>query len=124
MTDFLDWGANHLSVIAKQDCSQEVVLSWKVNGVLTSVTLQASLVDEEGRVIRGPVKAVTENTFFMFTTADLEANQIPLERGVQILWNSNSYDVVIGKNRMATANDTHQYTTVIAAKHVLSRDRS
>jgi len=124
MTDFLDWGANHLSVVAKQDCSQEVVLNWKVNGVLTSVPLKASLVDEEGRVIRGPVKAVTENTYFMFTTADLEANQIPLERGVQILWNSNEYDVVIGRNRMATANDTHQYTTVIAAKHVLSRDRS
>lgn len=124
MTDFLDWGAEWLSIQAKEHASQEVVLKWTVNGVITTATLQASLVDEEGRIIRGPVKAVTENTYFMFTTADLEGTEIPLERGVQILWNSNEYDIVIGRNRMATANDTHQYTTVIAAKHVLSRDRS
>jgi hypothetical protein len=124
MTDYLDWGASWLSEQAKEHASQEVVLKWTVNGVVTTATLQASLVDEEGRIIRGPVKAVTENTYFMFTTADLEGTQIPLERGVQILWNSNEYDIVIGRNRMATANDTHQYTTVIAAKHVLSRDRS
>jgi hypothetical protein len=118
MSDMLEWGADFLKTMMKEHASQLVELSWKVGGESKQASLKASLVDEEGRVLRNEVKLRTEHTFFMFETADLVSESVPLTRGLRILWDSQSFETVIMGSKCHFSNDAYQRTTVLVTKHV------
>ncbi len=121
--DYLEWGADWVTPMAQKFASQEVTVIWTEGGVTHSETCRASLVDEDGRILQGPVKAAVENTFFMFTVEEINTKNVPLDRGVFIEWDSNQYEIVNGRNKAASANDVYQRTIVVGTKHVLNRDR-
>ena len=121
--DYLEWGADWITDQSQQFASQDVTVSWTESGITRTELMKASLVDEDGRVIRGQVRAAIEYTYFMFVNQDLINKDVPLERGAFIEWDSKQYEVVIGKNKNVSANDTHQRTIVVGTKHVLNRDR-
>jgi hypothetical protein len=120
MTDFLSWGASWLTEMSNEHASFPVTCSWTVNGSLVSKTINASMVDEEGNVIRADVKARVENTLFMFNTADIEGNVIPLQRGLRIQWDDSVYEVVILGSKSYFYNDVYKQKVVVATKHVLN----
>ncbi len=121
--DILEWGIDWLTPMAQRYASQEVIVSWEEGGTARSETCRASLVDEDGRVIPGAVKAAIESTNFMFTMEEINAKNVPLERGVFIEWNLNQYEIINSRNKFVTANDVYQRTIIVSTKHVLNRDR-
>lgn len=116
--DMLRWGADFLHDQAKTHASQLVEVSWKENDVLKQESMQASLVDEEGHIVREEVKLKTEHTFFMFATSDLVSKSVPLKRGLRIQWGNEFFEAVIRGSKCYFFNDAFQFNTVIATKHV------
>lgn len=120
MTDFLAWGADFLNEMSDEHASFEVEISWTDNSVSMSETIIANVVDEEGNMVRGDVKARIENTRFMFNNADVIEHAIPLKRGVRITWDDSIYEIVIQGNKSYFFNDAYKRKVVVVTKHVLN----
>lgn len=116
--DMQEWGASWLREMAGTHCGQTVTLT--VNSVEYQVT--ASLVDEAGRVLPGPVNLTTEHTMFLFDASELVSKGIILNRQTLITWGDNQYQLVMQGNKYYTYNDVYKKNIVVAAKHVLDSD--
>lgn len=122
MTDFLEWGADFLLEMSETHTRQDVTLTWTVSGQPVTLQTTASLVDEDGRLIRTEIKEKIENTFFLFSTSDLLEGSVPLRRGIKVSWGDQSFVTVVQGNKCYYYNDTHQRTTVLITKHVPNTD--
>jgi hypothetical protein len=118
VADLLSWGASWLKEMAGTHCSQVVVLT--INSLEYEVT--ASLVDESGRVLPGPVNLVSEHTKFLFSTSELVSKGAVLSRNTIITWGDSQYQLVMQGNKYYTYNDVYKQNIVVAAKHVLDAD--
>lgn len=118
MTDQLDWGASWLNEMTNEHASFEVTCSWTNGDMDVSETLLASVVDEEGNIIRQDTKVQVEHTRFMFNTSDVQEKGIPLKRGLRIQWGSTLYEVVILGSKSYWYNDTYRQKVVVVTKHV------
>lgn len=114
--DYLELGADWLQEMSERFARQNVVLKWTNNGQTFTAGMTASLVDEEGRLIRGQAKLKIENTFFLFTHNELLTAEVPLRRGLIIEWNNRSFEAVLQGDKCYFFNDTHRRTTVIVTK--------
>ena len=114
----LAWGASWLEHMAGVHCGQLTTLT--INSIEYEVT--ASLVDEAGRVLPGPVNMTTEHTKFMFNASELASKGVVLSRNTLIAWGANQYQLVMQGNQYYTYNDVYKKNIVIAAKHVLDAD--
>lgn len=120
MTDFLEWGASWLSEMTDEHVSFTVTCSWKIDGVETSETLLASVVDEAGNLIRSGINVRVENTIFLFNRVEVEEKEIPLEPGLRIEWGDALYELVKLGSKTKTYNDTYRNKVAVATKHVLN----
>ena len=118
MTDFLSWGASWLGEMSDEHASFLVECSWTDGASDETETLRASVVDEEGTIIRADVKARVENTRFMFNTDEVSEKNVPLMRGLRINWDGALYEVVIQGSRSYWYNDTYRQKVVVVTKHV------
>ncbi len=118
MTDQLEWGASWLSEMSNEHATFVVACSWTDSGSDVTQTLTASVVDENGLVIRNDVKVRTENTHFMFNTDEVNAKAVPLVRGLKIDWGGHIYEVVIQGSRSYWFNDAYRRKIVVGTKHV------
>ena len=118
MTDFLAWGADWLTDMSDEHASFEVTCSWRINDEIVSETLVANVVDEEGNMIRGDVKARLENTFFMFNYDEVQTKEVPLGRGLAIEWDDSIYEVVFQGRKAYFFNDAYKRKVVVSTKHV------
>lgn len=112
--DMLEWGADWLSDWSKDHASFPVYL---VSGN-TRAQINATLVDEAGRVIPQEVKTKTEFTRFMFNTGELASTGIAIRRGLRIEWGDNIYEVALNGSQLFTYNDAYKKQTVVDTKHV------
>lgn len=112
--DMLQWGASWLQNMAGTHAAQQVQLVR--NGV--PILLNASLVDEAGRLLPGPSNLKTEHTKFMFSANEIAAKGVVLDRATTVIWNNSNYQLVQEGNRWYTYNDAYRKNIVVTAKHV------
>ena len=118
MTDFLDWGASWLTEMTDEHVSFTVTCSWSVDGVETSNTLRANVVDEAGNLVKAAVNVRLENTMFLFNRSEVEEKAIPLLPGLRITWGSTLYELVKMGSKTNTYNDTYRNKVLVATKYV------
>lgn len=114
---YLTWGADWLNEMSTEHTSVPVVCSWTDNELVSKAVL-ADLVDEEGNIIRGDVKARVEHTRFMFNKSVIDDNAIPLRRGLRITWEGSVYEVILQGGKSFFYNDAFMRKVVVVTKHV------
>lgn len=113
--NFLEWGANWLQGVATQHTEVEVTVS--NDGV--SYQANATLVDEQGRMLPGNLPLVVENTRFMFRAAQVASLGIVFKRNTIITYGSQNYEVVPQSNRFWVYNDVFKKHVVVDTKQVV-----
>jgi len=110
MSDLFQTGVQWLSATRITHLTQDVVIR---RPGTTGVTLKATVPSCQADTIQQGVKIQTQYFDFMFLRQDLLDNDIPLERGIEIVWNDKIFQIAFDKRLLWYYNDPFHLDIVI-----------
>jgi hypothetical protein len=107
--NFLQWGANALYASAALCTDVEVQLSFGGESVAITGTLtqNSSLLDPS------KVKIQSHRYYFITDTVELGKTLIPIQRGTEVKYNGDTFEVVIEPKGTILYNDPHEIRTIL-----------
>lgn len=112
ITDFLQAGAKWLNTARKAVVIQPVLVKTEDGDFECNATVvQANQMINPGQV-------AVHHDVFVFLFDHQETKDINFKRGVTLIWNENTYDLVINMKIQNEFNDQFQYDRVVPAKLV------
>jgi len=110
LTNFLQEGLEHLYTIVSEESDVELLIG--ITGqprqsIMGTITNSYPLLDP------AKVKTQAQRYYILINTAELLALEIPLQRGIEIEYDENTYEIVLDPKGCLFPNDPYNIRTVI-----------